>query len=166
VDYWALALLVLGIGSVSTSINFIVTVLTQRAPHMTLRRLPLFSWMIFVNSFLVILALPVLNAALVMLLIDRRLDTHFFPAAGRFGNHVAAHFLGLWPSGSLYRRDSRVRDIVGSDPGFSRKPIFGYEFVAGSTVAIAFLSLLVWAHHMFTVGLGTRWTCSLSHRAC
>src|SRR5580693_3872892 len=70
VDYWALALLVLGIGSVSTSINLIVTVLTQRTANMTLRRLPLFSWMMFVDSFLVVLALPVLNAALVMLLID------------------------------------------------------------------------------------------------
>src|ERR1700677_3474108 len=72
VDYWAVSLLVLGIGSVGTSINLIVTVLSRRAPNMTLRRLPLFSWMIFVNSFLVILALPVLNAALAMLLIDRR----------------------------------------------------------------------------------------------
>ena len=72
VDYWALSLLVLGIGSVATGINLIVTVLTQRAPYMTLRRLPLFSWMLFVNSFILILALPVLNAGLAMLLIDRR----------------------------------------------------------------------------------------------
>ncbi len=154
VDYWALSLLVLGIGSVGTSINFIVTVLSSRAPHMTLRRLPLFTWMIFVNSFLVILALPVLNAGLVMLLIDRLLDTHFFLMPGgsaimwqhifwAFG-HPEVYIVAIPAFGIL-------SEII---PVFSRKPIFGYEFVAGSTVAIAFLSLGVWAHHMFTTGLG------------
>jgi cytochrome c oxidase subunit 1/cytochrome c oxidase subunit I+III len=153
-DYWALALLVLGIGSVATSINLIVTVLTRRAPGLTLRRLPLFSWMIFINSFLVIFALPVLNAGLVMLLIDRRLETHFFlPPEGSavmwqhifwaFG-HPEVYIVALPAFGIL-------SEVI---PVFSRKPIFGYEFVAGSTVGIAFLSLLVWAHHMFTVGLG------------
>src|SRR5712692_4934437 len=72
VDYWAVALLVLGIGSVSAGINFIVTVLTQRAPDMTLRRLPLFTWINFVNEFIIIFALPVLNANLAMILIDRQ----------------------------------------------------------------------------------------------
>ena len=154
VDYWALSLLVLGIGSVSTSINFIATVLCCRAPQMTLRRLPLFSWMIFINSFLVILALPVLNAGLVMLMIDRQLDTHFFLMPGgsaimwqhifwAFG-HPEVYIVAIPAFGIL-------SEII---PVFSRKPIFGYEFVAGSTVAIAFLSLGVWAHHMFTVGLG------------
>jgi cytochrome c oxidase subunit I len=155
VDYWAVALLVLGIGSVGTSINLIVTVLSRRAPEMTLRRLPLFSWMIFVNSFLVIVALPVLNAALVMLLMDRKLGTHFFlPSEGgsavmwqhifwAFG-HPEVYIVALPAFGIL-------SEII---PVFARKPIFGYEFVAGSTIAIAFLSLLVWAHHMFTMGLG------------
>ncbi len=154
VDYWALSLLVLGIGSVGTSINFVVTVLSSRAPNMTLRRLPLFTWMIFVNSFLVILALPVLNAGLVMLLIDRLLNTHFFLMPGgsaimwqhifwAFG-HPEVYIVAIPAFGIL-------SEII---PVFSRKPIFGYEFVAGSTVAIAFLSLGVWAHHMFTSGLG------------
>ena len=155
VDYWALALLVLGIGSVSTSINFIVTVLTQRAPHMTLRRLPLFSWMIFVNSFLVILALPVLNAGLVMLLIDRRLDTHFFLPPGGGSAIMWQHIFWAFGHPEVYIVAIPAFGILSEViPVFSRKPIFGYEFVAGSTVAIAFLSLLVWAHHMFTVGLG------------
>ncbi len=154
VDYWALSLLVLGIGSVGVSINFIATVLCCRAPQMTLRRLPLFTWMIFVNSFLVILALPVLNAGLIMLLIDRLLNTHFFLMPGgsaimwqhifwAFG-HPEVYIVAIPAFGIL-------SEII---PVFSRKPIFGYEFVAGSTVAIAFLSLGVWAHHMFTVGLG------------
>ncbi|MEP6672581.1 MAG: cytochrome c oxidase subunit I [Chthoniobacter sp.] len=155
VDYWALALLVLGIGSVGASINFIVTVLSMRAPNMTLRRLPLFSWMIFVNSFLVILALPVLNAGLVMLLIDRRLDTHFFLPSGGGSAILWQHIFWAFGHPEVYIVAIPAFGILSEIiPVFSRKPIFGYEFVAGSTVAIAFLSLLVWAHHMFTVGLG------------
>jgi len=155
VDYWALALLVLGIGSVGASINFIVTVLTQRAPNMTLRRLPLFSWMIFINSFLVILALPVLNAGLVMLLIDRRLDTHFFLPPGGGSAIMWQHIFWAFGHPEVYIVAIPAFGILSEIiPVFSRKPIFGYEFVAGSTVAIALLSLLVWAHHMFTVGLG------------
>jgi cytochrome c oxidase subunit I len=155
VDYWALALLVLGIGSVGTSINFIVTVLTQRAPNMTLRRLPLFSWMIFVNSFLVILALPILNAGLVMLLIDRQLNTHFFLPPGGGSAIMWQHIFWAFGHPEVYIVAIPAFGILSEIiPVFSRKPIFGYEFVAGSTVAIAFLSLLVWAHHMFTLGLG------------
>ncbi|MEO6787043.1 MAG: cytochrome c oxidase subunit I, partial [Chthoniobacteraceae bacterium] len=155
VDYWALALLVLGIGSVGVSINLIVTVLTQRAAHMTLRRLPLFSWMIFINSFLVILALPVLNAGLVMLLIDRQLSTSFFLPSGGGSAIMWQHIFWAFGHPEVYivaiPAFAILSEII---PVFSRKPIFGYEFVAGSTIAIAFLSLLVWAHHMFTVGLG------------
>src|SRR5664279_1491266 len=80
-DYWVVALLVLGIGSVATSINLIVTILTLRAPGLTIRRLPLFVWMVFVNSFLIIVALPALNASIVMLLIDRVLQAQFFMPA-------------------------------------------------------------------------------------
>ena len=154
VDYWALALLVLGIGSVGTSINLIATVLTQRTAAMTLRRLPLFAWMILVNSFLVILALPVLNAALVMLLIDRRLDAHFFLPPG--GSPILwQHIFWAFGHPEVYIVAIPAFGILSEViPVFARKPIFGYEFVAGSTVAIAFLSVLVWAHHMFTVGLG------------
>jgi len=158
VDYWAVALLVLGIGSVGTAINLVVTVLCLRAPGMRLRRLPLFVWINFINSFIVIIAIPVLNAALVMLLIDRQLDGHFFLPSGdgnggspimwqhifwAFG-HPEVYILAL-PAFGI------VSEII---PVFSRKPIFGYEFVAGSSVAIGLLSFGVWAHHMFTVGMG------------
>jgi cytochrome c oxidase subunit 1/cytochrome c oxidase subunit I+III len=155
VDYWALALLVLGIGSVGTSINLLVTVVAKRAPHMTLRRLPLFSWMILVNSFLVIVALPVLNAGLAMLLIDRRLGAHFFLPSGGGSAIMWQHIFWAFGHPEVYIVAIPAFGILSEViPVFSRKPIFGYEFVAGSTVAIAFLSLLVWAHHMFTVGLG------------
>ena len=155
VDYWAISLLVLGIGSVSAGINFIVTVLTQRAPGMTLRRLPLFTWMIFCNSFLVILALPILNAGLVMLLIDRLLDGRFFLPFGGGSAIMWQHIFWAFGHPEVYIVAIPAFAILSEViPVFSRKPIFGHEFVAASTVVIVFLSLLVWAHHMFTVGLG------------
>ena len=127
----------------------------MRAPGMTLRRLPLFSWMIFVNAFLVILALPVLNAGLVMMLIDRLLNAHFFLAARGGSAIMWQHIFWAFGHPEVYivaiPAFAILSEII---PVFSRKPIFGYEFVAGSTVVIAFLSLGVWAHHMFTTGLG------------
>jgi cytochrome c oxidase subunit 1/cytochrome c oxidase subunit I+III len=156
VDYWVLSLLVLGIGSVSTGINIIVTVLTLRAEGMTMRRLPLFAWMFFINAFLIVLAMPVLNASIVMLLIDRQLDAHFFfPSKG--GSAVVwQHFFWMFGHPEVYIMAlpafGMISEII---PVFSRKPIFGYTFIAGSTVAIALLSFGVWAHHMFATGLGT-----------
>jgi cytochrome c oxidase subunit I len=155
VTYWALGLLTTGIGTIAAGLNIIVTVLTLRLPGMHMRRLPLFVWMAFINAFLIIIALSVLNAALVMLLADRLLGAHFFrPAAGgsallwqhvfwAFG-HPEVYIMVLPAFGIL-------SEVI---PVFSRQPIYGYEFVAGSTVAIAFLSLAVWGHHMFTAGMG------------
>lgn len=154
-DYWALGLLVMGIGTVATGINFIVTIIALRAPGLTMRRLPLFVWMVFVNSFLIILALSILNAALVMILADRFLNARFFtPSSG--GSAILWQHL-FWGFGhpEVYIMVLPAFGIMSEViPVFSRKPIFGYEFVAGSTVAIGLLSFGVWAHHMFTVGLG------------
>src|SRR3954465_14764340 len=155
VDYWLIALLVLGIGSGSSAINLIVTIVPCRAPGMSLQRVPLFVWMMFITSFLIILAIPALNSALVFLLVDRALGAAVFDPA-RGGNAMLwQHF--LWTSG--HPEVSRLPlpafgMISGVIPVFSRKPIYGYEFVAGSTLAIGVLSMGVWAHHMFTVGLG------------
>ena len=155
IDYWALSLLVMGAGSVATGINLIVTVLTLRAPGMTLRRVPLFVWMVFINGILVVLAMPPLNAALVMILTDRLLNTHFFtPATGgsvlmwqnyfwMFG-HPEVYILVLPAFGV-------ISEVI---PVFSRKVMYGYGLMATSTVAIAFLSFGVWIHHMFATGLG------------
>jgi cytochrome c oxidase subunit I len=154
-DYWVLALLVLGIGSVAASINLIATILTLRAPGLSIRRLPLYVWMNLVNSFLVILSFPALNAAIVMLLIDRQLNAAFFlPAKG--GSAVLwQHFFWAFGHPEVYIMAlpafGMISEVI---PVFSRKPIFGYEFVAASTVAIGLLSFGVWAHHMFAVGLG------------
>jgi cytochrome c oxidase subunit 1/cytochrome c oxidase subunit I+III len=154
-DYWALGLLVAGIGTVASGINLIATILALRAEGLTIRRLPLFVWMVLVNSFLIILALSILNATLVMLLADRLLGAHFFkPFTG--GSAVLWQHL-FWAFGhpEVYIMVLPAFGILSEViPVFSRKPIFGYEFVAGSTVAIGLLSFGVWAHHMFTVGLG------------
>jgi cytochrome c oxidase subunit 1/cytochrome c oxidase subunit I+III len=154
-DYWIVALLVLGVASVASAINIIATVLTLRAPGMSIRRLPLFVWMTFVTSILIIMALPVLNAALAMLLIDRQLEAHFFSAVGGGNAILWQHFFWTFGHPEVYIMAlpafGMISEII---PVFSRKPIFGYEFVAGSTVAIAILSFAVWAHHMFAVGLG------------
>jgi cytochrome c oxidase subunit 1/cytochrome c oxidase subunit I+III len=120
-----------------------------------MRRLPLFTWMNFINSFLILIALPVLNAGLAMILIDRQLEGHFFlPFRG--GSAVLWQHI-FWAFGHpevyivVLPAFGMVSEII---PVFSRKPIFGYEFVAASTVAIVVLSSLVWGHHMFTVGMG------------
>ena len=156
-DYWILALLVLGIGSVGGAINIIATVITLRAPGLTIRRLPLFVWMTFITAILIILALPVLNAALAMLLIDRRLDAHFFQANGGGSAILWQHFFWTFGHPEVYIMALPAFGIISEViPVFSRKPIFGYEFVAASTVAIAVLSFGVWAHHMFAAGLGHR----------
>jgi cytochrome c oxidase subunit I len=155
VDYWAIALFVLGLGTISFAVNTIATVISCRGPGMTMRRLPLFTWMNFVNSFLILIALPVLNAGLAMILIDRQLDGHFFlPFRG--GSAVLWQHI-FWAFGHpevyivVLPAFGMISEMI---PVFSRKPIFGYEFVAASTVAIVVLSSLVWGHHMFTVGMG------------
>jgi len=155
VDYFAMGLLVSGIGSVVTSINIIVTVLHYRIPGMRLNRLPLFVWMVFVNSFLLLAAFPSLNAALAMLLLDRQLNAHFFNTANGGSALLWQHLFWIFGHPEVYivvlpafGMLSEVFQV------FSRKPIFGYAFVAASNVAIALLSFGVWAHHMFAVGMG------------
>ena len=155
VDYWILGLLATGIGTIAAAINLIVTILALRAPGMRLTRLPLFTWMVLVNSVLILCALPVLNASLVMLLIDRQLNAHFFSPQGGGSAILWQHFFWAFGHPEVYIMVLPAFGIISEViPVFSRKAIYGYEFVAASTGAIAFLSLAVWAHHMFAVGLG------------
>jgi cytochrome c oxidase subunit I len=154
IDVWALGLLTAGIGTIAAAINIIVTVLTLRAPGMTLRRLPLFSWMSFIVSFLTIFTIAVLNTALIGLVVDRLLGGRTFnPQAGGsallwqhmfwgFG-HPEVYILAIPAFGF-------ISEVI---PVFSRRPIFGYSFVATSTLLIVLLSFTVWAHHMFVAGL-------------
>jgi cytochrome c oxidase subunit 1/cytochrome c oxidase subunit I+III len=153
--YWVLALTCLGISSIAGAINMIVTIITLRVPGQTIRRLPLFVWMTLVNSFLILMALPVLNGALMLLLVDRLLNAHVFTPA--FGGSALLWQHYFWGFGHpevyimILPAFGMISEVI---PVFSGKPIYGYGFVAASTVAIAFLSFTVWAHHMFAVGMG------------
>src|SRR5215469_14877209 len=153
-DFWALGILMLGISSIAASLNFVVTILKLRAPGMTINRMPLFVWMTLITAFLLLFALPSVTAASILLLLDRHLGTHFFQA-GMGGDPLLWQHL-FWSFGhpEVYILILPAFGITSEIlPVFSRKPIFGYTFVAWSGVAIGFLSFTVWAHHMFAVGL-------------
>ncbi|HZX14600.1 MAG TPA: cytochrome c oxidase subunit I [Thermodesulfobacteriota bacterium] len=153
--YWALGLLATGIGSVASGLNNIVTIITLRTPGLTMRRLPLFVWMILVTSFLLIFVMPIITSAFAMLLLDRLLGATFFMPATGGSAILYQHFFWGFGHPEVYILILPAFGIISEViPVFSRKPIYGYEFVAGSTVAIGLLSLGVWAHHMFAVGLG------------
>ena len=153
-DYWALGLLIVGVGTVLTGLNIIVTTWTLRAPGMTLRGVPLFVWMTFVNSFLILFAMPPLNAALAMLFIDRQMIGHFFTTSTGGSALLWQHYFWSFGHPEVYIMVLPAFGIISEIiPVFARKPIYGYGFMAASAVAIAFLSTGVWIHHMFAVGL-------------
>jgi cytochrome c oxidase subunit I len=153
-DLWILGLHILSISSVAGAINFIVTIHNMRARGMTWMRMPLFVWTIVTYAWLLVIVLPTLSAGLTLMLLDRQADTHFFdPANG--GNAVLyQHVFWFFGHPEVYIMILPAMGIISEVlPVFSRKPIFGYKAVAFSTAGIAFYSLLVWAHHMFAVGL-------------
>jgi len=154
VDYYTVGLILTGMGSIGAALNFVTTTLTLRSPQMKLTMLPLFVWMLFVNAFLILAAFPLLNAGLFMMLIDRQFDAHFFiPSSG--GSAILwQHFFWSFGHPEVYILILPAFGIISEViPVFSRKPIFGYTFVAASTVAIALLAFGVWIHHMFAVGM-------------
>ncbi len=154
VDYYLIGLILTGIGSIGAALNFVTTVITLRSPQMKLNMLPLFVWMIFVNAFLMLAAFPLLNAGLFLSLLDRQFDTHFFLPSSGGSALLWQHFFWAFGHPEVYILALPAFGIISEViPVFSRRPIFGYKFVAASTVAIALLSYSVWAHHMFTVGL-------------
>src|SRR6266550_5803124 len=156
VDYLILSLHVLTISSLAGAINFIVTIHRLRAPGMTWMRLPLFVWSIEVYAALLIVVLPALSAGLTLLLLDRQAGTHFFDPAGGGNAVLWQHVFWFFGHPEVYIMILPVMGIISEViPVFSRKPIFGYTAIVFSTVAIGFFSLLVWAHHMFSVGLAT-----------
>jgi len=156
VDYWTLSILLMGIGSIGAALNFIITTLTMRAKGLHLTRVPLFVWMVFVNSFLILSAFPVLNAGLVMIFLDRQMDAHFFTTATGGSAIMWQHVFWVFGHPEVYILALPAFGIISEViPVYSRRPIFGYEFIAASSVAIVLLSFGVWAHHMFAVGLGT-----------
>ena len=153
-DLLILSLHILSISSLAGAINFLATIHNMRTAGMTWMRLPLFVWSIEVYAALLVVVLPALSAGLTMLLLDRQAGTHFFePDEG--GNAVLyQHVFWFFGHPEVYIMILPVMGIVSEVlPVFARKPIFGYTAIVLSTVAIGFYSLLVWAHHMFTVGL-------------
>ncbi len=155
VDYWIIGLAVMGIGSISGAINIVATVICCRAPGMSLQRLPLFAWIMFMQAILIVITIPPLNSALAMLLIDRWLGAAFFEPARGGSALLWQHFFWIFGHPEVYVFALPAFAIVSEViPVFSRKPIYGYVFVAGSSSVIVLLSYTVWAHHMFAVGLG------------
>src|SRR5438270_6561145 len=153
-DFWALGILMLGISSIGASLNFVVTILKLRAPGMTINRMPLFTWMTLITAFLLLFALPSVNAASILVLLDRQLGTHFFQAGAGGDPLLWQHLFWSFGHPEVYILILPAFGIISEVlPVFSRKPIFGYTFIAWSGVAIGFLSFTVWAHHMFAVGL-------------
>jgi len=156
-DYWTLSLLISGFGSIGTAINIITTVLCMRCPGMTLAKMPLFAWLNLVMGGLVVLAVSPLTAAQLMLLIDRYLGGHFFDTQAGGSAVIWMHFFWVFGHPEVYvlviPAFACVSEIV---PVFSRKAIFGYPIMVAATVAIGFISMSVWAHHMFTVGMSAQ----------
>ncbi|MGA9590184.1 MAG: cytochrome c oxidase subunit I [Salegentibacter sp.] len=154
VDYYIMGLLLTGLGSIGAALNFLVTILTRRLPEMNMKMMPVFVWMMFFNSFLILGAFPLLNAGLFMLLIDRQMDAHFFlPATG--GSAILwQHFFWSFGHPEVYILILPAFGVISEvTPVFSRKPLYGYTFIVVSGAAIALLSFGVWVHHMFAVGM-------------
>ena len=155
-DFWTLSLLVSGIGSIGTAINILTTILCLRCPGMTLGKMPMFAWLILVMSFLVLLAVGPLTAAQIMLTIDRYLGGHFFDAQAGGSAVLWMHFFWIFGHPEVYVLVMPAFAIVSEIiPVFSRKALFGYPFMVAAGLAIGFLAMSVWAHHMFTVGLSS-----------
>jgi len=153
-DYWTLSLLVSGFGSIGTAINIIATILCLRCPGMKLNRMPLFAWLNLVMAGMVLIAITPLSAAQIMLLIDRYLGGHFFDTQAGGSAVLWMHFFWIFGHPEVYvlvlPAFGFASEII---PVFSRKAIFGYPVMVLATIAIGFIGMSVWAHHMFTVGM-------------
>lgn len=152
---WAISLLMITASSIGSAINLGVTIAMERAPGMTMRLVPMFVWSTLIASVMIVFALPALAAALVMLLSDRLFHAAFFDPAQGGSPVLWQHYFWIFGHPEVYivvlPAFGMISEVI---PVFARKPLFGYPFVATSTVAIAFLSYGVWVHHMFAVALG------------
>ena len=152
-----LAIHMMGVSSIMGAINIIATILNLRAPGMTLMKMPLFVWTWLITAFLLIAVMPVLAGAVTMLLTDKFFGTSFFNAAGGGDPVMFQHIFWFFGHPEVYIMILPAFGIISQIiPTFARKPLFGYASMVYATASIAFLSFLVWAHHMFTVGMPLR----------
>ncbi|WP_416875815.1 cytochrome c oxidase subunit I [Kitasatospora sp. SC0581] len=151
-DLWAFGLVVAGLGTILGAVNFITTITCLRAPGMTLFRMPVFTWNVLFTSVMVLLAFPVLTAALLCLEADRKFGAHAFDAANG-GALLWQHLFWFFGHPEVYIVALPFFGVISEIiPVFSRKPLFGYHGMVGATIAITALSMSVWAHHMFATG--------------
>jgi len=156
-DYWALGVLIAGFGSIASAINVIATTLCMRCPGMTLSRMPMFVWVMLIDAWMILLALPPLSAAQIMLELDRYLGANFFNTQAGGSAVLWQHLFWIFGHPEVYILIFPAFAILSEViPIFSRKPLFGRPAMVGAVVAIGFISFGVWAHHMFAVGM-TSW---------
>ncbi|CAN5526028.1 cytochrome c oxidase subunit I [soil metagenome] len=155
VDFWLIGLQVLGVASMAAAFNFIVTIFNMRAPGMSLLRMPIFTWSTLIVSILIVMAFPAITAALILLGFDRFAGTGFYEQAAGGDPLLWQHLFWVFGHPEVYILILPAFGIVSEIiPVFSRKPLFGYSVMVYAIAAIAFLGFAVWAHHMFTVGMG------------
>ncbi len=153
--YWVMGLNVLGVASIAAGLNFIVTIINMRAPGMSMMKMPVFTWMTFITSILIVLALPILGVAGIQMTADRVYGTNFFNSEAGGDPIFWQHIFWLFGHPEVYILILPAMGIVSEIlPTFARKPLFGYSFIVFSGAGIGFMGWFVWSHHMFTVGLG------------
>jgi len=155
VDYYVLGLQIAGIGTLLGGINFMATIINMRAPGLTFMRLPMFTWTIFITSALIVFAFPALTVGLVAIMFDRLFQANFFEVANGGNGVLWEHIFWVFGHPEVYililPAFGVISEVIST---FARKRLFGYSSMVFATVLIAFLGFMVWAHHMFTTGLG------------